>query len=303
MNKGRLFWGSFLLGLGALVLLDRSGTLIMEWGGIWPFWPVLLILIGVSVIGGTGVLGRSASVLTGVLAAVLLVSFLNVGVGPRHRDRWEKALFTEAMHPGTDAAGFSFSAGVGTFMIAGGGERLMEARIDADPWTYNVDRDSSGVRDMVRLWMDHRDGMTWAWNVRNTVEVDLNPAPAWDIDLETGGARLDADFRNLAVETLRVSTGASTTRVRLGGRAEECTVRVETGASSVRIEVPEWAGCDVRIDAALSWKRLPGFEARGDGWYETENFATAAKKIHLDISAGVSSIRVIRVAGDGGVDL
>ena len=60
MNKGRLFWGSFLLGLGAFVLLDRSGTLVFEWGGIWAFWPVLLILIGVSVLGGSGVLGRVA---------------------------------------------------------------------------------------------------------------------------------------------------------------------------------------------------------------------------------------------------
>jgi len=69
MNKGRLFWGSFLLGLGVFVLLDRSGALVIEWGGIWAYWPVLLILIGVSVLGGSGILGRFASVLTGLLAA------------------------------------------------------------------------------------------------------------------------------------------------------------------------------------------------------------------------------------------
>ena len=67
--------------------------------------------------------------------------------------------------------------------------------------------------------------------------------------------------------------------------------------------MPESAGCDVRIEAPVSAKRLPGFEKRGDGWYETENFGSASKKIHLDIEAGVSSIRVIRVPGDEGVAL
>jgi len=53
----------------------------------------------------------------------------------------------------------------------------------------------------------------------------------------------------------------------------------------------------------MSAKRLPGFEKRENGWYETDNIATATRKIHLDIDAGVSSIRVIRVAGDEGVEL
>jgi hypothetical protein len=303
MNKGRLFWGSFLLGLGVLVLLDRSGTLVIEWGGIWAFWPVLLILIGVSVLGGPGILGRAASVLTGLLAAALVVAFLNFGHGPRYTQGGKEAVFTEAMVPGTTSAAFSLDAGVGTFVITGTGEQLVEARISSDPWTYSLDRDSSGDQDRVRLWMNHHDGTEWGWKVRNSVEVDLNTAPAWDIDIDAGAARVDADFRNLAVSRVRLSSGASTVKVQLGLRAEECTVALETGASSVRIYVPESAGCDVRIEAPVSAKRLPGFEKRGDGWYETENFASASKKIHLDIEAGVSSIRVIRVPGDEGVAL
>ena len=303
MNKGRLFWGSFLLGLGAFVLLDRSGTLVFEWGGIWAFWPVLLILIGVSVLGGSGVLGRAASVLTGLLAAALVVAFLNFGNGSADRQEEKEAVLTEEMTPGTTRAAFSLDAGVGTFVIGGTSEQLMEARIDADPWTYSVDRDSSGDQDRVRLSMDHHEGIRWGWKVRNSVEIGLNPAPAWDIDVDAGAARVDADFRNLAVEQLRLSSGASTIKVQLGSRAEECTMMLETGVSSVRIYVPESVGCDIRIEAPVSAKRLPGFEKRGDGWYETDNFETATRKIHLDIDAGVSSIRVIRVAGGEGVEL
>jgi len=303
MNKGRLFWGSFLLGLGVFVLLDRSGTLVIEWGGVWRFWPVLLILIGVSVLGGPGILGRSASVLTGLLAAALVVASLNFGHGSSAGRELNDAPLTATMTPGTTRAAFSLEAGVGTFVIGAGSEQLIEARISSDPWTYSMDRDSSGGQDRVRMWMDHHDGAEWGWKIRNSVEVDLNASPTWEIDVDAGAARVDADLRNLAVERLRLRSGASAVKVQLGSRAEECTVILETGASSVRLYVPESVGCDVRIEAPVSSKRLPGFEKRGDGWYETDNLATAARKIHLDIDAGVSSIRVIRVADGEGLDL
>jgi hypothetical protein len=73
---------------------------------------------------------------------------------------------------------------------------------------------------------------------------------------------------------------------------------VNAGASSIRIEVPESAGCRVRVEAPLSGKRLPGFEKVGKGEYETENFSSAEKKISLLLHAGVSSIRVTRVRVD-----
>jgi hypothetical protein len=286
-----------------LVLLDRSGALIIEWGQVWAYWPVLLILIGVSVIGGTGIVGRAASVLTGIMSAALVVAFLNFGASPREDKHEKRTAFAEPVRAGTTAASFSLDGGAGTFLIAGGGDGLMEATVDADPWTYAVDRDSGGERDQVRMWMDQHDGVSWAWRVRNTVDIGLNRGPSWEIDVEAGAARVDADLRSLVVERLRMSAGASTIKVQLGSRARECTMILETGVSSVRIEVPESVGCNVNIDAPVSSKRLQGFEHRGGGWYETENFATAEKKVHLEISAGVSSIRVIRVPGDGGIDL
>jgi hypothetical protein len=50
-------------------------------------------------------------------------------------------------------------------------------------------------------------------------------------------------------------------------------------------------------------KRLPGFEKRSSTWFETENLSTARRKIHLEIEAGVSSIRVYRVPEGEGLDL
>jgi hypothetical protein len=303
MNKSRLFWGSFIFALGVLILLDRSGTLVIEWGGVWAFWPVLLVLVGLSVIGGSGLGGHIASAATGIGAAALGVAFINFGDPPARAQEPSATVVTEALVPDTKHASLSLEAGVGTFVIGGGSAQLMEAEINSDPWTYSVDRDSAGGRDRVRMWTNERGGAHWPWKFRNTVEVKLNPAPSWEVNLETGASRVDADLRGLAVERLRIEAGASTLRVQLGSLAEECAVTLKTGASAVRIYVPESVGCDLRLETGLSVKRLPGFEKRTSTWYETENISAARRKIHLDIEAGVSSIRVFRVADGDGVEL
>lgn len=48
-NQGRIFWGLLLVVLGVLFLLDRTGTL--DFGDLVArFWPVVFILIGVSIL-------------------------------------------------------------------------------------------------------------------------------------------------------------------------------------------------------------------------------------------------------------
>lgn len=48
-SQGRIFWGLLLVVLGVLFLLDRTGTL--DFGDLVArFWPVIFILIGVSIL-------------------------------------------------------------------------------------------------------------------------------------------------------------------------------------------------------------------------------------------------------------
>lgn len=58
VNAGRIIFGLFIAWLGTIFILEQMG--IMEVGNIFRFWPVLLILAGVSKLfrsGGAGVTG------------------------------------------------------------------------------------------------------------------------------------------------------------------------------------------------------------------------------------------------------
>lgn len=51
MNKHGQFWGAFLVFSGLFVLLYNLGFLPKE---AWRFWPVIIILLGLFKILGTG---------------------------------------------------------------------------------------------------------------------------------------------------------------------------------------------------------------------------------------------------------
>lgn len=58
VNVGRIIFGLFIAWLGTIFILEQLG--IMEVGNIWRFWPVLIILVGVSKVfqsRGAGITG------------------------------------------------------------------------------------------------------------------------------------------------------------------------------------------------------------------------------------------------------
>jgi len=48
IKTGSVFWGLFLMGLGALFLLANFD--VIDYGSIWKYWPILIIVIGVKLV-------------------------------------------------------------------------------------------------------------------------------------------------------------------------------------------------------------------------------------------------------------
>src|SRR5512140_1398771 len=97
-----------------------------------------------------------------------------------------------------------------------------------------------------------------------------------------------------AVERLVVSAGAASINLTLGDKAQEAHVSVKSGVSSLRLRMPDSVGCEIRAETPLSSRDFRGFTKVGSGVYETDNFDSAAKKIYIDVHAGVSSVSVKR---------
>ncbi|MDD8027860.1 MAG: DUF5668 domain-containing protein [Acidobacteriota bacterium] len=85
-DGGRVFWGLILILLGGLFLLDQMGRL--DFGNVMStYWPVILILIGLSIIIGNGFRR-----IGGGLIFILLGAFFQLReLGYLHEDVWHYA--------------------------------------------------------------------------------------------------------------------------------------------------------------------------------------------------------------------
>ena len=81
-QSGGMVWGLLILLGGFLLLLNNFGVVPWQvWDFIWPFWPALLILIGVSVIFGSGWAGEIIIFLItlAVLGFIFIFGLIHVG--------------------------------------------------------------------------------------------------------------------------------------------------------------------------------------------------------------------------------
>jgi len=298
MKLSSLFWGVLFVLIGGLFLLNNIGVLNVDWTTVWRLWPMILVLWGLSILVGNQRPPWYAVVLMIGLMIFMVVAFAATqwihgdfeGAG---RDSFAQT-FEEPMAPTTEHATFRLQSGAGKFYIRDTTTQLVKAQTEVSFGKYTLSREQSDNSTDVTL--DFR-GRSRNWNfggTRNRADVQLNTAPLWNIYVDVGAASANFDLSPYKVEELRLNAGASSLKVRLGNRAEETRVRIKTGASSTQVEVPESVGCEVRLQTALSGKRIRGFEKISSNRYQTSNFDEAARKIYIDVEAGVSQVTVER---------
>ena len=297
MRTGRIFWGVFFLCVGIVLLLARFDVLHLHFFSLWRYWPIFLVLWGVAILVGNRTAKWVIAVLAAITLAIILAGAISLpwvdngsdeGVFVSERD------YAEPYDASMGRASLIFNSGAGTFSIKDTTNELIAGSFHTSMGEYQFDHERIDDVEQVRVSLEGKKPVWRFGRWHNRAEVRLNPSPIWDMRFEVGAAKFDLDASPFKVGSLRVNSGASDVRVKLGSLADETHLAIHCGASSIRIQVPDSAGCEVKIDAPLSSKSLHGFEKMGNGRYRTENFDGAAKRISIDIGAGVSSIRVNR---------
>lgn len=81
-DSGNIFWGLIIIFGGILLLLNNIGIASWEiWNYIWPFWPVLLIILGIRIVFGRGWLSGLFTFLFILVSLVTIVIYGLIQVG------------------------------------------------------------------------------------------------------------------------------------------------------------------------------------------------------------------------------
>ena len=305
MKTSHIFWGTLFIVLGLLVLLNNFSAINLHWENLWQFWPILLVLIGISMLVknkyGKSALAGAAAILLALLiftSVKLSTDFIKGDFELTLNDdedyNFANTEYSESFDTSIAKAKLYLDAGLGSFNIGDTTSELIFVKTEGIEKNYKLTKSDYDNVSKLKLKMKKTTFHLGKNKFKNKVEIALNENPTWDINIDGGAAAMNLDLTKFKIENIDVGMGAASLNVRLGTLSDKTRLNVEAGASDIDIMVPEEVGCQVRTDDVLSSKNLHGFTKIKSGLYRTDGFYEAGKKIYIDIDCGVSSINVGR---------
>ena len=303
MKTSNIFWGVFFISIGGLVLLGNITDLNFTWNSAWKFWPMVLILIGVSIlvkneIGKGIVAGLAALVLALTLYASisattnLIDNDFEINLGDEVAV-FDTTYFSQEYSDSIKTASLNFSGGAGGFKMLTPTDKLLDFRTEGVRENFNLERNDLDSHSDINFEMKSNHSIKLGKNnYKNNVELSLNSNPEWDLNFDVGAASLDLDLTQYKVNKLDIDMGAAALNVKFGDLADVTRFKLDAGASDIDILIPDSVGCEIKSDAALSSRNYEGFTKLNNDIYRSENFDKFSKKIYIDIDCGVSSIDV-----------
>ena len=228
INRGLVFWGVALITAGAVALAIQAGVIdgeqARQW---WRFWPVALIVIGLTII-----LARTPFALAGTLAAGLLVGGLAGSLVSGWPDGLGVGCGGEVDHQTGAEGGFGSSAEVdldfscGDLAVAmgAGSDWAVDARYagDSEP-VVTSDADSLRVTAEGGGFPFGEGRQEWQVTLPAESEVALRVeanASSSELDLDGG------DFSELSLDT----NAGSVTLNLAGATADELSIEMNAGS-------------------------------------------------------------------------
>ena len=306
MKTSHIFWGTLFIVLGLLVLLNNFSPIGLYWEDLWQFWPVVLVLLGVSLMirnrAGKIILAASAAIFLAVtiFASVKFTTgFINndfeVSFDDDHNSSYTMNEYKENYDPSITKAVLNLDAKAGDFNIDSSTSDLIYVKTKGTTSNnFNLTKNDDDGVSKLKLKMKKTRFHFGKSNYKNQVKVSLNEKPIWDLELNVGAASIDLDLTRYKIKKLHVDMGAASLDVKLGALSQSSEVTVNAGASSIDISVPEEVGCEIKTDDILSSNSYDNFQKIRSGFYRTSNFDDAQKKIYINIDCGVSSVSVNR---------
>ena len=309
MKTKHLFWGFLFITIGVLILLNNVASFTLYWIDIGKYWPLLLILIGISLLIKSKFIRGTIAVVIAIVIGISVFAVLkgtwgifenDIFSGFRHgiiikgwdSNNYEERNFTEDYNSNIKTASLNLKASVGSFKINDTTYSLFAATTKGYGDRYHLSSEING--DNARLFFRGDKKFILFGKSKNKVDISLNRNPLWKLNFDIGAASTEFDLRPFKVRDVDVNMGAASLKIYLGDLSDTTDVEIEAGASSIEISVPENSGCEVNADVTLSSKHFDNFNKIGNELYRTDNFYSSSKKIFIKIDSGVSSVKIRR---------
>lgn len=307
MRSKGVFWGVILVSIGILLILRNFGVLYFSWYSLRSLWPVILVVLGISLLPIKDVV-RIILAFMVVAAAFIFIDntdyykqshgwFWNNNDDYSFQDddydnEWRDQLLYEDYNPDINNAVLNLEAIAGEFYIDSTTEYLLQFKREGNFGKYYLHADNEGSAVVLKLNM--ASNLKGGSKIQNSARIGLHPDPVWDLQIDAGAAKIDFDLSPFKIDRIDIDGGASSVTLRLGDKFEYTDLRIDSGAAAITIEIPVNSGCEVSTNTVLSSKILDGFNKLENGKYQTPDYDSATNKIVISLDAAISSLKVVR---------
>lgn len=291
------FWGLLLLIVGTYFLgINLSFWSAQDLVKLVQFWPLLLILYGVSLIARHWKFGWIV-ILAAFWAAILFVynvSFTDypiVNIDEVNKESVKTSKFSAEFPSGAKKVKMNIKSGAVNFDLKGGSSKLIEGTMESTFARAVLDVDN--INGSVETTLKTEKVSAGWWRGKNNLEMSITNKLPLSLDIDAGASDIKADLSDIILEELNVDSGASSIDLKIGDQvANDAKIDIDAGASSIDIKLPKSIGATIKTNASLSNRTFENFNQKENNLFESENYDTASKKISIEINAGVSTIKV-----------
>ncbi len=308
MKSRHVFWGIFFVTIGILILLNNLGKLYFDLSDLWKYWPLVIILWGITFLVKNNVFKVILSAASAVILAFAIVGFFNYvfnivdnrftindnGIHLEIDGDVDTTNYFEPYNKQINNAEFNFKAGAGSFEIEDTTYGLISAITKGIKNNFELSRTENDSVSVVQFEMKHKRFSFKNGQFKNKAIIKLNSLPDWDMNFDIGASSLYLDLKPFKTQNVNVKMGAASMKIKLGDKSPLINLNIKSGASSVDVQIPNSSGCEIRTHTALSSKDFKDFNKIDSGLYRTNNFESAKNKIIITVNSGISSIKVVR---------
>jgi len=311
MKYRHVFWAFILIAIGILFMLNNFGVLEFGIRTLFNLWPLILILWGISILPIRDGVKIGALV---VVLAVTVIFFHRIteksswwhfhnfrGWSDKDWDDEEDNNTTYNYQPQnlsvpydslTVKGELKLEAAAGNFNLQGVTSDFLSFNKTGDIGNYSLTTSSETGKKKIGLSLE-KSGIRHSVK-DNDVEIKLNEKPSWNLIFEIGAAEINMDLRDYKIDTTTIDAGASSINIKIGNKNPVTFMSFNAGASSIKVEIPKESACQIKSESFMISKDFEGFTKKGDGIYQTANFATGKNKIFLTIKTAISKIEINR---------
>jgi len=291
---GRFLFGALVICFGLALLAQNFGLIAFDWSvNFWKFWPLLVIVFGLSLLSGRGWI----SVLIGILATVFVLAALFLIFSKNISWREQTSDFRETpfgflKDEGVSRLNLEIEAKAGKISLEEGtpGELVSGTLFSNFAYLESGSETKGGVQN-VFLRQQPRNG-NFFWGGMNKMDLRVDPELPLDLSINTGASEVNLDLSELLAEETEVKAGASGLNLTLGDKIKTARFKISAGASSVKIRLPENLGAEIHLNSGLSATSLPDFQKIDADLYRSLNFNESKNKAEITLDLGASNLEV-----------